>query len=101
MFQRELSQDSRLSAVTAPAPEQFESAPQPEGMIQATDISSQAPTGPAPAASGEPTDVDVSGTEQLGTEQIGDQPQATSPQVEAKPAKQAAVFSWSNLLQPQ
>ena len=96
VFQRELSQDSRLSAVTAPAPEQFESAPQPEGMIQATDISSQAPTGPAPAASGEPTDVDVSGTEQLGTEQIGDQPQATSPQVEAKPAKQAAVFSWSN-----
>ena len=96
VFQRELSQDSRLSAVTAPAPEQYESAPQPEGMIQATDISSQAPTGPAPAASGEPTDVDVSGTEQLGTEQIGDQPQATSPQVEAKPAKQAAVFSWSN-----
>ena len=96
VFQRELSQDSRLSAVTAPAPEQYESALQPEGMIQATDISSQAPTGPAPAASGEPTDVDVSGTEQLGTEQIGDQPQATSPQVEAKPAKQAAVFSWSN-----
>ena len=81
VFQRELSQDSRLSAVTTPVVEQYEPAPQPEGMIRATDVSA---TGEP--VLGQPSDVDVSDTEQLNSD----------IKVETKPAKQAAVFSWSN-----
>ena len=96
VFQRELSQDSRLSAVTAPVAEPFEPAPQPEGMLRATDISAQAPASQVAPATEESSDVDVSGTEQLGGEQQVTEPQATNTQVDVKPAKQAAVFSWSN-----
>lgn len=87
VFQRELSQDSRLSAVTTPVAEQYEPAPQPQGMIRATDVSASGePAGQAEPVAGEVLDVDVSDTEQLNSD---------TP-VEVKPAKQAAVFSWSN-----
>lgn len=87
VFQRELSQDSRLSAVTTPVAEQYEPAPQPQGMIRATDVSASGePAGQAEPVAGEVSDVDVSDTEQLNSD---------TP-VEVKPAKQAAVFSWSN-----
>ncbi|MCQ1059450.1 DUF2066 domain-containing protein [Photobacterium sp. DNB23_23_1] len=91
VFQRELSQDSRLSAVTTPVTEQYEPAPQPEGMIRATDVSASGEPSVQPAdqvnpVAGEASGVDVSDTEQLNSD---------AP-VETKPAKQAAVFSWSD-----
>ena len=95
VFQRELSQDSRLSAVTSPVAEQFEPAPQPEGMLRATDISAQAPANQEAPVTDQPSEVDVSGTEHLGGEPQSSEPQAAESKVEAKPAKQAAVFSWS------
>ncbi|MGR5066388.1 DUF2066 domain-containing protein [Photobacterium sp. DNB22_13_2] len=91
VFQRELSQDSRLSAVTTPVAEQYEPAPQPEGMIRATDVSASGdplvqPADQATPVADEASGVDVSDTEQLSSD---------AP-VETKPAKQAAVFSWSD-----
>ncbi|AJR07688.1 DUF2066 domain-containing protein [Photobacterium gaetbulicola] len=73
-FQRELSQDRRLSAVAAPQEEQLEPAPQLEGVIGTTTV-------PAQPAS---------------LEQLGDEQPSDAEPVVITPAKQAAVFSWSS-----
>ncbi|WEM42891.1 DUF2066 domain-containing protein [Photobacterium sp. DA100] len=87
VFQRELSQDRRLSAVAAPLEEQLEPVPQPEGMIDTTAV---------PAKSTAPEHGDASAVDVSGTEQLGDEQQSDAEPVETKPAKQAAVFSWSS-----
>ncbi|WP_052260714.1 DUF2066 domain-containing protein [Photobacterium gaetbulicola] len=87
VFQRELSQDRRLSAVAAPVEAQLEPAPQPEGTIGTT---------PLPAKAVAPEHGDAAAVDVSGSERLGDEQQSDAQPVLSKPAKQAAVFSWSS-----